>query len=942
MSRRVLFLLSAFLFLVVPLSRPEAAPVVARVDLSDRENFDQFQKLQVKPFFRMENVFFVELSRRQLETVRGLNVPTEIVDEQPFSGHYYVGAVETILSRRVPAAELEQLTDVGGYAFYKSAVPLDRAKYRRYGFEPIEVTKRELPLIYLPAQTAVIGPTPANIASVLDSLVAKISLDSVRAYDQRLEAFRTRLTFSDSNLAARDWIRQKFLGFGYTDVELQEFWCSDNGYGGSGYTYNVVCVKPGVAEPDKVIVIGGHYDSIVWDGSDPYVYAPGSDDNGSGTAGTLEIARVLAGVPTRKTIIFVPFAAEESGLWGSYYFVAVANYLGTDIELMLNMDMIGFTADSYPNVNCYNQAYCRPYAELMAQMATQYTTLVPQLKSAGGGSDHFPFYQYGYNFAYAEEGDFNTAGWHTPLDLTSRMNFPYMTDVVKMVLATGYAVSTFPGVVSDAVAHDVGDGQSLYVQWTPSNAPDIVGYRVYWGASSKVYTQQQDVPGSGTGGVTIDGLTEGQRYYLAVVAVDTAGNESFMRPEFVGTPRLVPLAPSGVAADPEDWRVRLAWAPNQEMDLNHYRIYRKVAPGSYSVLVDSWPGTFYADTAVQSGVMYDYVITAVDHDLHESAQSAMVTAAAATFDRGILIIDNTPPDYGNPTPEQKETFFATAFDKLPHAYYYFDAVTQDLNKSIIGQYSAVFWFDDGNAAGLWDPNDIAKLRWYLDHNTSLMLAGWRTEFEFAGLANNKPISAGNFLYDYAGITFIRENYDVDFRGGLGDGGLPNVLLDTAKVYEFWNGLMGWIGNFETDGTGQIIYRYDSYTGANTGLPVGVRRNNGGSKFAFLSMPLLYMRDTDGKALVQGLAEWFGFGPSCDCGNIGDCSGDGLINALDVVHMVNYVLRMTGPPPPTDANCPVINRGDWDCSGQVDMADVVKMVNYVYRYPAPGPCNPCPE
>ena len=84
----------------------------------------------------------------------------------------------------------------------------------------------------------------------------------------------------------------------------------------------------------------------------------------------------------------------------------------------------------------------------MAQMATQYTTLAPELKQAGGGSDHYPFSQYGYNFAYAEEGDFNTAGWHTPLDLTSRMNFPYMTDVVKMVLATGYAVSTYPGVVS--------------------------------------------------------------------------------------------------------------------------------------------------------------------------------------------------------------------------------------------------------------------------------------------------------------------------------------------------------------------------------------------------------------------------------------------------------------------------------------------------------------
>ena len=534
MSRCVCAFFTASLLLGFSLIQPSSAasggPVIVRVDLSERENFDRFRELNVKPFLRFENVFFVELTRRQVVKLQEANIPAEVVDDQPFSGHYYVGAIETILSKRVPTAELEQLTDIGGYALYKSANPLDRARYRQFGFEPIEVRKRELPLIYLRTQTAKAGPISAGITSVLDSLLAKVSQDSVYAYNARLEAFRTRLTFSDSNLAARNWLKQKFESFGYTDVQLQELWVDDNNYGTSGYTYNVVCVKPGTAEPDKVIVIGGHYDSIVYDGTNPWVYAPGADDNASGTAATLEIARVLANVPTRKTIVFVPFAAEESGLWGAWYFAAVANYLGTDIELMLNMDMVGFTADAYPNVWCNYQPYCLPYSELMAQMATQYTWLVPSLRVAGGGSDHWPFFQYGYNFAYTDEGDFNILGWHTALDLTSRMNFPYLTEVVKMVLATGYAVSTYPGVVSDATARDVGDGQSLYVQWTPSNAPDITGYRILWGTSSKNYPDERFVPGSGSGDVTIDGLSLGQRYYLTVVAVDTSGNESFVRP----------------------------------------------------------------------------------------------------------------------------------------------------------------------------------------------------------------------------------------------------------------------------------------------------------------------------------------------------------------------------------------------------------------------------
>jgi hypothetical protein len=89
---------------------------------------------------------------------------------------------------------------------------------------------------------------------------------------------------------------------------------------------------------------------------------------------------------------------------------------------------------------------------------------------------------------------------------------------------------------------------------------------------------------------------------------------------------------------------------------------------------------------------------------------------------------------------------------------------------------------------------------------------------------------------------------------------------------------------------------------------------------------------------------------CDCsfqGDLAPCAsvdppescGDGIINPIDAVYLINYAFH-EGPAPVADSTCPCLNRGDWNCDGVVNMLDVVKNVNYVYRYPAPGPCNPC--
>ncbi len=939
-AMRIFIGLSLCLLLSIPASAANNT-VIARIDLQDHEDFLAAKALKIQPFFRLENVFFAELTITEISAMRNAGIPFEIVDDHPFSSPYYLGSIETIVSRKIPVAGFERLGEVGRQALYKAAGPVDYGLYRQSGFNPVEIKKRELPLTWF--APSVSSPAPRLSASdpIMDAVVAAVILDSIYSYNTRLENFRTRLTLSDSNRAARDWLVSKFTDFGYTEISLLDFWCGDNRYGASGTAYNVVCVKEGTVEPDKVIVIGGHFDSIVYDGNDPWVYAPGSDDNGSGTVGILEIARVLADVPTKKTIIFVPFDSEENGLVGSWYFADYLSYIGADVELMLNMDMIGFTQDDYPNINCGYYNTSRPYLELMADLANQYTGLYPEVVPAGSGSDHVPFHEYGFVTAYIDESDFNWDGWHTELDLTSRMNFPYMTEVIKMAAGLVYAVSAYPSTIDDAVAFDVGDGQSLQLQWPALADPEITGYQVYWGFTTGVYPYSQFVPGGSSSNETIGGLTEGTKYYLTMTAIDEDGNESILRPEFTGTPWEIPRAPGMVTAETEEWQVTLSWAANRELDFSHYQIYRGTEPGVYSLLVDNYTGLDYSDTDVEAGVMYEYVITAVDLDGNVSENSEPVNAAAATFDQGILIINTTPPGAGNPTAEQMQAFLAAAFDGYETSYYFYDHLVAPLSKSIIGQYEAIFWIGDHNAGRAWDDVEIERLRWFLDHNTNMMQAGWRTAFEYAGLSSHQDLGPGNLLYDLAGINRVDEVFDVDYQGMIGEGAFPGAALDPDKVFAVWEGKMGWIGTLGTDGTGEIISRFDSESGAHTGEIIGVRRDNGGHKFVFLSTPFYYLKDADAHAVVEAVAEWFGIGV-CDCGTIGDCVENGQIDAVDVVYLVNYVLRQTGPAPQSDPTCPVVNRGDFDCDGIVALSDVVKMVNFVYRYPAPGPCDPCGE
>jgi aminopeptidase YwaD len=889
---------------------------LVRLDLNDRLDFDRASELGLNPVFRWGNEFYVVIDGATLATVADLGIPHALVDTEPFeSGHYYT-------DRDAPSKRTDALSALGaqkldtfdGQAVWKSEAPV-KIDGLSPGDGPYEITGKEVPLTYCTPLVSTSGVAVSD--PILDSIVARISEDSVEAIDTRLMDFQTRYVYTDSNDMAQEYIRQKFLSYGYTDVTTDAF------YPSGWPAHNVICTKTGTEFPDKVIIIGAHYDSYNTQ-SDPMIFAPGADDNGSGTVGVLEAARALANVPTDKTIIFIAFDAEEIGLVGSDYFAGVALASGMDIELMLNMDMIGYDPNESGAIFYGTNSVSQGYADLAVQLTDDYTNLYGYSGAAGGSSDHYPFAQRGYRFVYAEESEFNTPGWHTNIDIISRLNIPYWTDVVRSVCLTAYATSQSPPPIEQMQVWDVGDGASLRVDWQALSDPHITGYRVMYGLASGDYIWSVDIPGGSASTHTINGLTEGTTYYVAVAAMNSAGWTSVAMPEASLDPQSQPRVPANFAAETEYQRIDVSWNASVELDFDHYELYRGPDELSLTLYQPNLTASSYSDGAVSAMTRYYYQVRSVDQTANTSALSDIVSAVPATFDQGTLVFDLTASTTGNPTEQQQDSVYNAMFDAYPHGYYQYLDYNDPVDKSILGQYQVLYWIDDDLSWEHWPEDHWAKLNWYLSYGNSVVIEGWQTPNELSS----------DFRYDRLRISDIDKITSVDCVGGIGEAGFPSVIFDTAKVVAIftpWDGKLGQIWTMtQADASAEVFLRYNSATDdpVREALPVGIRRTTGGAKLALISLPLYYMREADAKAMISALSAWFDLPPA----DPGDLNGDGSIDVLDLSNLVDVIFA--GSFPGTGYNTADVNG---DC--EVNVLDLVYMIDYLFRG-GPAPLAGC--
>jgi Zn-dependent M28 family amino/carboxypeptidase len=206
---------------------------------------------------------------------------------------------------------------------------------------------------------------------------------------------------------------------------------------GSGSSANVVADVPGRgAGPggeQGVVLVTAHLDSVNSAGG-PAAPAPGADDNGSGSAGALELGRVLAGGQWRHDLRVILFGGEEQGLHGSRQYVAALSPAErARIRAVLNLDMVGSLNTATPTVLLEGAPLSKALIDDLAAAAATYTELAVETSLEPFASDHVPFLDGGIPAVLTIEGaDSANGNTHSENDVLTTVTTALAMQILRM------------------------------------------------------------------------------------------------------------------------------------------------------------------------------------------------------------------------------------------------------------------------------------------------------------------------------------------------------------------------------------------------------------------------------------------------------------------------------------------------------------------------------
>ncbi|MFN0088545.1 MAG: M20/M25/M40 family metallo-hydrolase [Blastocatellia bacterium] len=420
----------------------------------------------------------------------------------------------------------------------------------------------------------------------IEKIVGEISAANIEANIRKLAAFGTRHTFSSQDDprrgigAAWRWIREEMERYsresgGRLAVSEDRFvQPPTTRTPREGTLVNVVATLPGTKPEakDRIYVVSGHYDSICSPGGDTECDAPGANDDASGTAAVMEMARVMAGHQFDATIVFMAVAGEEQGLLGATHWAEEAKKRKLDIGAMFTNDIIGNThggngvrdnrrvrlfsegvssaeteaeARVRQSVGGENDSPSRQLARYIKEIGERYVnnfdvTLVFRRDRYGRGGDHIPFLQRGYPAVRFTEPNEDFTRQHQKIrvengirygDVPDMVDFPYVAQVARINAAAMAGLALAPAPPAGLGFKTGRQEYDTVLAWRPSPDADLAGYRILWRETYQPFWQRAADVGNVTEFV-MKRLSKDD-YFFAVQAVDQDGNASlpaFPRP----------------------------------------------------------------------------------------------------------------------------------------------------------------------------------------------------------------------------------------------------------------------------------------------------------------------------------------------------------------------------------------------------------------------------
>jgi hypothetical protein len=402
----------------------------------------------------------------------------------------------------------------------------------------------------------------------ISQLLEQISEERLTAALRRLGEFETRHTLSatDSSTrgigAAREWIRTELAGYSpKLQVSFDAYQVLKQGerITRDVELRNVMAVLPG--RSPRRLYVSGHYDTVArpvkpgeapsagggfdWNVTDNL--APGVNDDGSGTALTMELARVFAqsGVEFDATLVFIAFAGEEEGLVGATLHAERAIEQKWQIDAIFNNDIVGNERGGNGRVDSSSirvfsddpsDSRSRQLARHIQRQAARYVPshqvrLIARADRFGRGGDHTPFSRQGFAAVRFTEARENYARQHTVEDTFEGVSPAYLARNARVNAASLAVLALAPEAPSVSgergqVRLDRGpSGYDARLRWNAS--PGAAGYRVFWRDSwTPDWQHERTVPAGSTELVLPDLLIDD--HVFGVAALSEQGHESLV------------------------------------------------------------------------------------------------------------------------------------------------------------------------------------------------------------------------------------------------------------------------------------------------------------------------------------------------------------------------------------------------------------------------------
>ena len=414
----------------------------------------------------------------------------------------------------------------------------------------------------------------------IEKIVKEISAKRIEATIRKLVSFETRNSLSETIGdtkgigAARRWIKSELdscntANGGRMKVEFDEHLAPVSARVAQPTAIvNVVATLPGeqAESRDRIYLVSGHYDSMRGTSIDPDGFAPGANDDASGTAAVIEMACVMSKYKFNATLVFMTVAGEEQGLLGSTFYAKAAKAKGHNIAGMITNDIIGNTRGSDGKVV---KDRVRLFAEgipPLKEMPEDWLSLIRTggendsparqlarfIKAAGEryvpkmkvdliyrrdrylrGGDHFPFLDAGYAAVRLTEPNEDFRHQHQNVrmengvqfgDLPEFIDFAYTADVTRVNAAALASLAIGPAAPKEVLMENLVLDNNTTFRWAANAEPNVTGYRVVWRETTAPFWQKFEDVGNVTR-TTIYGVSK-DNVVFGLQVIDKDGNTS--------------------------------------------------------------------------------------------------------------------------------------------------------------------------------------------------------------------------------------------------------------------------------------------------------------------------------------------------------------------------------------------------------------------------------